>query len=85
MGCSWIGVRVRCTVMRTTARTTNLAVILAGAGLSIVLIYALTSELFSRNSPTVLYNKACELIKSSPQVSPSNLSFVCSSTSGFRV
>ena len=71
--------------MRTTARTTNLAVILAGAGLSIVLIYALTSELFSRNSPTVLYNKACELIKSSPQVRPSNLSFVCSPTSGFRV
>ncbi|KAI0823076.1 TIM21-domain-containing protein, partial [Trametes gibbosa] len=55
-------------VMRTTARTTNLAVILAGAGLSIVLIYALTSELFSRNSPTVLYNKACGLIKDSPQV-----------------
>ncbi|EIW64526.1 uncharacterized protein TRAVEDRAFT_68318 [Trametes versicolor FP-101664 SS1] len=55
-------------VMRTTARTTNLAVILAGAGLSIVLIYALTSELFSRNSPTVLYNKACDLIKASPQV-----------------
>ncbi|KAH9853057.1 TIM21-domain-containing protein [Lenzites betulinus] len=55
-------------VMRTTARTTNLAVILAGAGLSIVLIYALTSELFSRNSPTVLYNKACGLIKDSPLV-----------------
>ena len=55
-------------VVRTTTRTTNLVVILAGAGLSVVLIYALTSELFSRNSPTVLYNKACELIKASPQV-----------------
>ncbi|TBU34974.1 TIM21-domain-containing protein [Dichomitus squalens] len=55
-------------VVRTTARTTNLVVILAGAGLTIVLMYALTSELFSRNSPTVLYNKSCELIKASPQV-----------------
>ncbi|KAI8995382.1 TIM21-domain-containing protein [Trametes punicea] len=64
----WSELSVGGKVMRTTARTTNLVVILAGAGLSIVLIYALTSELFSRNSPTVLYNKACELIKASPQV-----------------
>jgi len=54
--------------MRVTARTTNLTVILFGAGLTTVLIYALTSELFSRNSPTVLYNEACERIKSSPRV-----------------
>ena len=54
--------------MRATARTTNLTVILFGAGLTTVLIYALTSELFSRNSPTVLYNEACERVKSSPRV-----------------
>jgi hypothetical protein len=54
--------------IRATARTTNLTVILFGAGLTTVLIYALTSELFSRNSPTVLYNEACERIKSSPRV-----------------
>ncbi|KIM67042.1 hypothetical protein SCLCIDRAFT_1210510 [Scleroderma citrinum Foug A] len=55
-------------VLRTTQRTTNLTVILLGAGLSTVLLYALTSELFSKNSPTVLYNDACERIKASPQV-----------------
>ncbi|KAJ8596460.1 hypothetical protein M405DRAFT_726013 [Rhizopogon salebrosus TDB-379] len=55
-------------VIRTTQRTTNFAVILLGAGLSAVLIYALTSELFSKNSPTVLYNDACERIKASPRV-----------------
>jgi TIM21 len=54
--------------MRATARTTNLTVILLGAGLTTVLVYALTSELFSRNSPTVLYNEACEHITSSPRV-----------------
>ncbi|KZT74874.1 hypothetical protein DAEQUDRAFT_659963 [Daedalea quercina L-15889] len=53
-------------VARTTARTTNLAVILVGAGLSAVLIYALTSELFSKNSATVLYGQACNKIKASP-------------------
>ncbi|KAF8898417.1 TIM21-domain-containing protein [Infundibulicybe gibba] len=55
-------------VMRTTARTTNLTVILLGAGLSALLIYSLTSELFSKNSPTVLYNDACERIKASSKV-----------------
>ncbi|KAF9535495.1 TIM21-domain-containing protein [Crepidotus variabilis] len=52
-------------VMRTTARTTNLGVILLGAGLSALLIYSLTSELFSNNSPTVIYGDACDRIKHS--------------------
>ncbi|KZT06345.1 uncharacterized protein LAESUDRAFT_726178 [Laetiporus sulphureus 93-53] len=55
-------------VARTTARTSNLAVILLGAGLSAVLIYALTSELFSKNSATVLYGQACEKIKGSSKL-----------------
>ncbi|KAG1904819.1 TIM21-domain-containing protein [Suillus fuscotomentosus] len=55
-------------VIRTTQRTSNLAVILLGAGLSAVLIYALTSELFSKNSPTVLFNDACDRINASPRV-----------------
>lgn len=57
-------------VVRTTARTTNLLVILFGAGFSAMLVYALTSELFSKNSATVLYGQACELIKSSDKVRP---------------
>ncbi|KAI0702451.1 TIM21-domain-containing protein [Cytidiella melzeri] len=55
-------------VVRSTARMTNLFVILFGAGFTAVLVYALTSELFSKNSATVLYGQACELIKSSPKV-----------------
>ena len=53
---------------RATARTTNLLVIIFGAGFSAMLVYALTSELFSKNSPTVLHGQACELIKSSAKV-----------------
>jgi len=56
-------------VTRTAERTTNLTVILLGAGLSAILLYALTSELFSKNSPTVLYGEACERIKKSTHVS----------------
>jgi len=54
--------------IRATARTTNLTVILFGAGLTAILVYALTSELFSRNSPTVLYEEACQRIRSSSRV-----------------
>ncbi|KAH0838527.1 TIM21-domain-containing protein [Lanmaoa asiatica] len=64
----WSELSVGGKVIRTTQRTTNLTVILLGAGLSAVLVYALTSELFSKNSPTVLYNDACERIKTSPRV-----------------
>ncbi|KAJ7139772.1 hypothetical protein C8R44DRAFT_828173 [Mycena epipterygia] len=49
-------------VKRTTARTTNLN------RLSAVLIYCLTSELFSKNSPSVLYDDACERIKASSRL-----------------
>ncbi|KAH9947703.1 TIM21-domain-containing protein [Amylocystis lapponica] len=55
-------------VARTTARTTNLVVILVGAGLSTLLLYALTSEMFSNNSSTVVYGRACDMIKASPKL-----------------
>lgn len=56
------------TVARTALRTSNLMVIFLGAGFSGLLVYALASELFAKNSPTVLYNDACERIKASPLV-----------------
>ena len=55
-------------VLRTTARATNFTVILVGAGLSVVLAYALATELFAKNSPTVLYSDACDKIRASSAV-----------------
>lgn len=55
-------------VLRTTARASNLTVILFGATLSVVLSYALATELFARNSPTVLYGDACDRIRDSSAV-----------------
>lgn len=54
---------------RATARATNFTVILMGAGLSAILAYALATELFAKNSPTVLYGDACDRIKASSAVS----------------
>lgn len=55
-------------VLRTTARASNLTVILIGATLSVVLTYALATELFAKNSPTKIYNIACDKIKESKEV-----------------
>jgi mitochondrial import inner membrane translocase subunit TIM21 len=45
-----------------------LTVILFGAGLSAILVYALATELFAKNSPTVLYGDACDKIRESSSV-----------------
>ncbi|KAG8710235.1 hypothetical protein FRC09_000230 [Ceratobasidium sp. 395] len=54
--------------VRAAARTSNLTVILIGAGLSAVLVYALATELFAKNSPTVIYGESCDRIRSSPDL-----------------
>ncbi|EJD04345.1 uncharacterized protein FOMMEDRAFT_19598 [Fomitiporia mediterranea MF3/22] len=51
--------------IRSTQNTTNFTVIALGAGFTAMLAYALLSELFARNSPTVKFNEASKLIKES--------------------
>ncbi|KZW02114.1 hypothetical protein EXIGLDRAFT_736823 [Exidia glandulosa HHB12029] len=52
-------------VLRASARTSNFTVIALGASLTALLVYALTSELFSKNSPTALYNLSQDRINES--------------------
>ncbi|GHJ88491.1 hypothetical protein NliqN6_4893 [Naganishia liquefaciens] len=59
-------------VVRMTTQTGNLTVILLGGTLFALLTYALTTELFAKNSPTVLHNQAIDLIESS-KVMPHHL------------
>lgn len=40
----------------------------AGAALTFVIVYALSSELFATNSPTVIYGEACKLIEKSDKI-----------------
>lgn len=57
-------------VWRSTQQTGNLAVVLVGASLVVVLTFALTTELFATNSPSVLYSQAVDKIRASDAVSP---------------
>ena len=52
-----------------TRQTGNLGVILVGGTLFVVLAFALTTELFATNSPSVLYSHAVDLIRASDAVS----------------
>lgn len=52
-------------LVRTTAQTGNLTVVLFGGALFLLLTWSLTTELFSRDSPTVLLNEAMDLIDDS--------------------
>lgn len=55
-------------MVRTTQQTGNLTVILFGGALFVVLTFALTTELFAKNSPSVLYSHAIDMIRGSNAV-----------------
>ncbi|KAK4683614.1 hypothetical protein P7C73_g6624, partial [Tremellales sp. Uapishka_1] len=65
---SWSELGVGGKVARTTAQTGNLTVILIGGTLFVVLTFALTTELFAKNSPSVLYSQAVDMIRASDAV-----------------
>ncbi|KIO18179.1 hypothetical protein M407DRAFT_84219 [Tulasnella calospora MUT 4182] len=65
---SWRELSTSGKVARGTARTTNLTVILIGGAFTCVLAYALATELFAKNSPTRLYDDACQKLNASPEV-----------------
>jgi import inner membrane translocase subunit TIM21 len=56
-------------VWRTTQQTGNLAIIVIGGGLFVILTLALTTELFAKNSPSVLYSECIDMIRDSDAVS----------------
>ena len=62
---------VRPVISRSGMRSARVGVqvILLGGTLFALLTYALTTELFAKNSPTVLHNQAIDLIESSKVVS----------------
>lgn len=55
-------------VARVTVGTSRFFVISAGALITLVIAYSLSTELFARNSPTVIYNEACKYIQKSDKV-----------------
>ncbi|KGB78305.1 hypothetical protein I307_02623 [Cryptococcus deuterogattii 99/473] len=62
---SWSDLNIGGKLVRTTQQTGNLTVILFGGALFVVLAFALTTELFAKNSPSVLYSRAIDMIRGS--------------------
>ncbi|OWZ70183.1 hypothetical protein AYX14_04439 [Cryptococcus neoformans] len=62
---SWSDLNIGGKLVRTTQQTGNLTVILFGGALFVVLTFALTTELFAKNSPSVLYSHAIDMIRGS--------------------
>ncbi|ORX33695.1 hypothetical protein BD324DRAFT_639190 [Kockovaella imperatae] len=62
---SWKELGIKGKLGRTVRQTGNLGVILFGGGLFILLTLSLTTELFARNSPSVLYSQAVDKIRQS--------------------
>ncbi|WWC68634.1 uncharacterized protein I206_102565 [Kwoniella pini CBS 10737] len=67
---SWKELGLGGKLVRTTQQTGNLAVILVGGTLFVILTLSLTTELFAKNSPSVLYSKAVDMIRDSDALNP---------------
>lgn len=55
-------------VARTTIFSSRVIFITGGAALTLILAYALATELLAKNSPTVVYGEACKLVSNSSEV-----------------
>lgn len=56
-------------MVRTVRQSGNLLVVLFGGGLFVILTLALTTELFAKNSPAVLYSECIDLIRDTDALS----------------
>lgn len=67
-GKPWSQLKTGQKVARATVQTSRTVLILGGGALTFVLIYALSSELFAKNSPTVIYADACKRVQNSREI-----------------
>ncbi|EST07595.1 Mitochondrial import inner membrane translocase subunit Tim21 [Kalmanozyma brasiliensis GHG001] len=67
-GKPWSQLKTGQKVARATVQSSRATLIFGGGALTFVLIYALTSELFAKNSPTVIYADACKRVQKSAEI-----------------
>ena len=67
-GKPWSQLKTGQKVARATVQSSRTVLILGGGALTFVLVYALTSELFAKNSPTVIYADACKRVQKSTEI-----------------
>lgn len=68
-GKPWSQLKTGQKVARATVQSSRTMLILGGGALTFVLVYALSSELFAKNSPTVIYADACKRVQNSAEIS----------------
>lgn len=64
-GKPWSKLKTGQKVARATVQSSRTMLIFGGGALTFVLVYALMSELFAKNSPTVIYADACKRVQNS--------------------
>ena len=67
-GKPWSQLKTGQKVARATVQSSRTMLILGGGALTFVLVYALSSELFAKNSPTVIYADACKRVQNSAEI-----------------
>lgn len=67
-GKPWSQLKTGQKVARATVQSSRTMLILGGGALTFVLVYALTSELFAKNSPTVIYADACKRVQNCAEI-----------------
>lgn len=67
-GKPWSQLKTGQKVARATVQSSRTMLILGGGALTFVLVYALTSELFAKNSPTVIYADVCKRVQTSAEI-----------------
>ncbi|TKY86784.1 hypothetical protein EX895_004424 [Sporisorium graminicola] len=67
-GKPWSQLKTGQKVARATVQSSRTMLIFGGGALTFVLIYALTSELFAKNSPTAIYSDACKRVQNSVEI-----------------
>lgn len=68
-GQSWQELRSGQKVARTAFKGSQVGLVLFGSAFTLVISYALLSELFAPNSPTVIYKDACRRVEDNKEVS----------------
>ncbi|WFD31730.1 hypothetical protein MSPP1_002769 [Malassezia sp. CBS 17886] len=67
-GKPWKDLGARQRAARATVNTSRFFFIGAGALLTAAIVYALSTELFAPNSPTVIYEQACKILENSAKI-----------------
>lgn len=84
-GFSWSQLNPAQKVFRTGYKTGQVGLVIGGALLTGTVLWALLSEMFAPNSPSVIYKDACKRIEQCPEVSRDLAAMYCRTSADMRL